>query len=188
MFGLSNRCRVVCLVGRLDPVKGHRVLFAALKQLRAQGIRIEAICAGEGGFTKQIKGCAEQMGIRDQVIFPGFCDARTVFWASDISVCPSFSEAFALVVVEAMLSGLVPIRTPAGGYSDQICEGINGFVVPFNDSRALAERIEELFDDEERRERMANAAREFAKKRFGLEQSLGRLLAFYQDIQRPAFD
>jgi glycosyltransferase involved in cell wall biosynthesis len=185
---LSAEDKVVCLVGRLDPVKGHRVLFEALRHLRQDGKTIKAICAGEGGFTEEIQARAYDLGVSDLVLFPGFCDSRMVYWASDLKVLPSFREALPIVVIEAMLCGLPTIRTPASGVQDQIREGENGFVVPFNDSRALAERMEELFDDEERRERMANAAREFSKKRFGLEQSLGRLLTFYQDIQRPAFD
>jgi glycosyltransferase involved in cell wall biosynthesis len=183
-FGLAAEDRVVCLVGRLDPVKGHSVLFDALRRLSDDGLRVTALCAGEGGaFADRITAQATTAGVQDRVLFPGFCDPRTVYWASDVSVCPSHHEAFALVVVEAMLSGLVPIRTPAGGASEQIQDGQNGFLIPFNDPEALAGRMADLFRDDALRSRMAAAATTSARHSFGVAQSLDQLTAFYEDVQ-----
>ena len=46
-----------------------------------------------------------------------------------------------MAVVESMLCGLVTIRTPAAGAHDQITDGKDGFIIPFDDSEALCERI-----------------------------------------------
>lgn len=185
-FGLALDERVLCLVGRLDPIKGHPVLFRALSELSQNGLEVRAICAGEGGFKEEIKSRAKSLGVDHLVLFPGFCDPQTVYWASNVNVLPSFREGFALVIAEGMLAGVVPVRTPAAGVQDQIRDGENGFVVPFDDSSALAQRIADLFSDEQRRHRMGRAARRFAAERFGREQSLGRLLDFYQKIQSSA--
>jgi glycosyltransferase involved in cell wall biosynthesis len=68
-----------------------------------------------------------------------------------------------LVVAEAMACGLPVIRTPSGGFEDQIVEGVNGFGIPFNDVAALAAKIAALFD-ESVRHRMGLAALEHSKK------------------------
>ena len=46
------------------------------------------------------------------------------------------------MILEGMLCGLVPTRTPAAGACEQIQDGTNGRIVPFDDPEALASRIE----------------------------------------------
>lgn len=61
---------------------------------------------------------------------------------------PGHVEGFALVVVEAMMSGVVPVCTLAAGAAGQIEQGVNGFVVPLEDDETLAARLRQLFADE----------------------------------------
>ena len=74
---------------------------------------------------------AKGAGIAGQVQFLGYTDSRHVLWASDVCVLPSRQEGFAVAIIEAMLCGVVPIRTPAAGAAEQIDDGTNGFIVPF---------------------------------------------------------
>jgi glycosyltransferase involved in cell wall biosynthesis len=60
---------------------------------------------------------------------------------SDVLVLPSLSEAFGLVVTEALACGLPVIVTPNVGASDLISDGREGFVVPVCSSEAIADRL-----------------------------------------------
>jgi glycosyltransferase involved in cell wall biosynthesis len=165
-FDLPHDAPVVALVGRLDPVKGHDVLFHALRQLADTGLTVHAVCAGEGGFASEIEADARETGVRDHVSFPGHVDPRSVYWAADVNVLPSRREGFALVVPEAMLCGIPTIRTPAAGAQDQIDDGRNGRIVPFDAPRALADRLRHLLTHAHERREMGQEALRTAHDRF----------------------
>jgi glycosyltransferase involved in cell wall biosynthesis len=73
-------------------------------------------------------------------------DVREILWAADVFALPSRFEGFPLGVAEAMATGLVPVRTPAGSASDQIIQGQTGFIVPFEDVDALIGALKKLAD------------------------------------------
>lgn len=52
-----------------------------------------------------------------------------------------------MVIIEAMACGVVLIRTSAGGAYDQIENGVNGFIIPFNDVDMLATRLLQLAEN-----------------------------------------
>jgi glycosyltransferase involved in cell wall biosynthesis len=183
-FGLSPKAKVICFVGRLDvAVKGHDVLIHALAQLRSEGIEAIALCAGQGhGIGENIvQTLATEAGVSDLVRLLGFADTRQVLWASDVLTLPSRREGFALVIVEAMLCGVVPVRTPAAGALDQIEDGIHGFIVPFDDSEALALRLKQLLENDELRTRMSVAAIESAQQKFTVEKMTRSIIALYEE-------
>ncbi len=61
-------------------------------------------------------------------------DVRDALWAADnVRLARTGLKVSALSVVEAMATGLVPVRTPSGGAFDQIIDGKTGFIVPFED-------------------------------------------------------
>jgi alpha-maltose-1-phosphate synthase len=84
---------------------------------------------------------------------------------SDVLVLPSLSEAFGLVVTEALACGLPVIITPNVGAGDLIREGREGFVVPICSSEAIAERLGALHRDRELLAAMSQNARATAAAR-----------------------
>jgi alpha-maltose-1-phosphate synthase len=85
-------------------------------------------------------------------------DMPAVYAQADVLVLPSIVEGSAVVVLEAMASGLPVIVTPNVG-ADAVQDGVEGFVVPIRTPEAIAERLELLSSDPELRLRMGQAAR-----------------------------
>lgn len=175
--------KVVCLIGRLDPVKGHDILIHALSILKANGINAIAICAGTGSEIGKntIRAKASEAGVANLVRLLGYADARQVLWASDVIVLPSRREAFGLVIAEAMLCGVVPVRTPTAGTIDQIEDGINGFIIPFDDPEALALRLKQLLKNDELRIQMSTAAIKSAQFKFTADRMTKDTIALYKE-------
>jgi glycosyltransferase involved in cell wall biosynthesis len=185
MFGLSPNSKVVCFVGRLDvAVKGHDVLICAISKLRSAGLEVIALCAGQGhGIGENIvQTLAAEAGVSDLVRLLGFADTRQVLWASDVLTLPSRREGFPLVIPETMLCGVVPVRTPAAGAFDQIEDGVNGFVVPFDDPEALTLRLKQLLEDENLRGQMSAAAIVTARHKFTVDRMISDTLAVYEEV------
>jgi glycosyltransferase involved in cell wall biosynthesis len=183
-FGLNKKSKVVALIGRLDPVKGHSVLFRAISLLKQNNYHLTVLCAGKGYGNEELllQQQVQQLDLADRIHFLGMTDSRKVLWASDILVLPSFREASPLVIPEAMLCGVVPIRTPASGAYDQIEDGVSGFIVPFNDSISLAEKIKVLIDDEDLYLTMSRKARDVALNQFTLEHMSSSTVNLYEKV------
>jgi glycosyltransferase involved in cell wall biosynthesis len=88
-----------------------------------------------------------------------------VMMQSDVLVLPSISEAFGLVVTEALSCGLPVIVTPNVGASDLICDGRDGFVVPVCSAEAIADRLNALNLDRELLADMSRNAQATAARR-----------------------
>ena len=143
-YGLHLSDWVVCLVGRLDPIKGHDVLIKALSILKRQNFDVIALIAGKGygDELSQVMQQAHDHDVTEQVGCLGMVETRQMLWASDMITLPSRREGFPLVILQGMLCGVVLIRTPAAGACEQIQDRTNGWIVPFDDPEALASRIE----------------------------------------------
>jgi glycosyltransferase involved in cell wall biosynthesis len=188
-FKLAQEAYVICLVGRLAASKGHHVLIKAMANLNERGIHTIALFAGKGYANEEaiIQLQAEKAGVTEQVHFLGFINPRQVLWASDVIVLPSRnqSEGFPLVIPEAMLCGVVPIRTPAAGAKDQIDDGQNGFIIPFDDSESLTECLKQLFEDHNLRSRLSSAAIATAQKKFTVNSMITNTIAVYHNACTP---
>lgn len=192
---VANGHPVVAMLAHFAPVKRHELLLGALAELRRAGLTVCAVLAGgslsgDSAWLNRMRALTNELGLSQQVTFPGFVDSRTVLWAADFCVLPSEHEGFPMAIVEAMHCGVVPLRTPAGGSSEQIEDGVSGFVIPFGDSNALADRIELLVRDETLRAAMSANARERALARFSATTMVEKTLAVYREVleKRTASD
>lgn len=183
-YGLSDSSAVICLLGRLSHVKGHDILIQAIQILKSRGLEVIALCAGKGygQEEEELQAEIEKAGVGHLVKLLGFTDTRQVLWASDVKVLPSRREAAPLVIQEAMLCGVVPIRTPASGVRDQIQDGVDGFVIPFDDATALADRLQTLFENPILRHQMSTRAYESAQQKFTSQKMTEKMLAVYSEV------
>jgi glycosyltransferase involved in cell wall biosynthesis len=94
---------------------------------------------------------------------------------ADLFVFPSVNDAFGLVVLEAMASGLPVITTEHSCGKDVVNEGIDGFVTPIRDSEALGQLIGFFLEDPRRAGEMGYCARTNAESHFCSSQYLDRL-------------
>ena len=80
--------------------------------------------------------------------------------------------------------GLPVIATNIGGSPEQVVEGVTGFLIAPNDVEALANRIEELAKNPERRVQFGTAGVERIRKCFSLEQTTREVEELYRRILR----
>lgn len=180
-YGLSAEAKVVSMIARFEPVKRHDLLITAIARLRAGGTDVHALLAGAGTTLGAVQQQADGLGVADLVHCVGYTDSRRVLWASDVCVLPSDLEGFPCVIVEAMLTGVVCVRTSSGGAADQIDDGEEGFVIPRGDASMLADRITTVLDDSDRRAAMAAAAMAKAHELFTQKAMVAQTLAVYEE-------
>jgi glycosyltransferase involved in cell wall biosynthesis len=157
-------------VGRLDPVKGLRVLMEAFEAARARvsGITLSIIGDGEDRAwvereAKRIGGI-EVLGYRSQ----DFVAER--LGQSDVLVLPSFAEGVPVALMEAMVSARPVIATRVGGVQELVEDGVSGRIVAPGNVEALAEAITDLAANPDRRRTMGAAGRARVEAEFDIDQ------------------
>jgi glycosyltransferase involved in cell wall biosynthesis len=98
---------------------------------------------------------------------------------ADVVVIPSRYDGMALVLLEAMACGAAIVATQVPGSS--ALDG-TGEIVPVEDPRALAEAVDSLLADPDRRRFLGLAARERVAELYPLERSLERIIGLWQDL------
>jgi glycosyltransferase involved in cell wall biosynthesis len=94
----------------------------------------------------------------------------SVYKGSDIFVLPSENETFGQVFIEAMSCGLPVIGTKVGGIPEIISDSYNGYLVTPDDSSILAQRIEELLNNDAVRNKFIKAGLNTVKRNFTSEK------------------
>ncbi len=100
-----------------------------------------------------------------------------------IIVLPSYREGLPKSLIEACAVGRPIITTDAPGCREVVENGVNGFLVPVQNSNDLAEKIEQLILDEVLRERMGLAGRKKAEREFSIENVIEKTFAIYGENQ-----
>jgi len=171
---LSDRRFRVLFVGNVSIRKGIEYLLEAWKKWPSE----EAELIVAGGFDPEIGRVIRQdLG---RVRFLGnvpFDTLHALYRSVDVLVLPSLSEAFGLVVLEAMASGVPVLVTRNCGAP--VRDGIDGFVVATRDPGAIAERLEVLRRDPSLRRRLGMAARERVVAGYTWQHYRRRLAAAY---------
>jgi glycosyltransferase involved in cell wall biosynthesis len=98
----------------------------------------------------------------------------------DVFVSASHSEAFGLAIVDAMACGIPVVATATGGAGEIISDGQTGRLTPIGDIDELANRIVELLDDPQLRDRLSTNARAMVAERF----SAHRMISQTEDVYR----
>ncbi len=168
-------------VARLNPTKGHVHALAAMRQAIERGYDLRYTIAGEGPHRAEIEVTIKRLGLLDCVRMAGTLSEAAVLELlreADVFVLPSFGlgEAAPVSVMEAMACGLPVICSIIGGTPDMITSGVDGFLVPQQDEKGLADALVSLADDPALRERIGRAARERALRSFDSRATARRLL------------
>lgn len=148
-YKINSGQKVAGMIGRLEPVKGHKYFIQGAKLCLDQGLDMMFIIAGSGGIEAELRQMTDNLNIADRVIFTGFLeDVAPVMNILDIFVNASYgTEASSLAMLEAMSLGKPVVATDYGGNPYQVKEGKTGFLVPIKDSDALAEVIVSILTD-----------------------------------------
>ncbi|AWN17520.1 Glycosyltransferase [Salinisphaera sp. LB1] len=145
-------------VGRLWWGKGLNYLLDAFETVQRQSAEeVSLLLVGDGSEETALRRVCAERGILN-VVFAGFQQKPELpryYAVADIFVFPTLGDPYGLVVDEAMACGLPVISTSAAGeIRDRIEDGINGYIVPPEDSAALASSMLKLSRDPDARTRM----------------------------------
>lgn len=155
---------VFICVGRLWWGKGVNYLLEAFVQVQQSSSKeVSLLLMGDGPEEEELRRLCVKRGGRN-VVFAGFhqkSELPRYYAAADVFVFPTLGDPYGLVVDEAMASFLPIISTSAAGeIGDRVEEGINGYIVPPEDSDMLADRMLRFVNNPELCEGMGKVSAE----------------------------
>ncbi len=167
-FGVRSGEKVVSIVARLEEVKGHEYFIEAADMLLSEGIDARFFIAGTGSCDRHLREKVRMLGRENKIVFTGFIpDVDKLMNITDIQVNASYgTEATSLALLEGMSLGVPAVVSDFGGNPGVIHDGVNGFVVPKQNSAALMTGIKKLLGNDELYEKMSKNSIEVFKKTF----------------------
>jgi glycosyltransferase involved in cell wall biosynthesis len=168
--GANRPSFVFGTIGRLAPVKNHKLLIAAFRQVleSCRGARLRIV--GDGPLRETLNRVVSEMHLSEVVsVEPSTLDTPGVLTAFDTFVISSDSEGLPLVLLEAMAAGLPIVSTRVGGIPEVISEEHVGWLCPPSDQDALAAAMLTAYKARDLAER-GRAACELASAKFDLSQ------------------
>jgi glycosyltransferase involved in cell wall biosynthesis len=185
-FAIEGRPPVVLMPARMLRDKGVLEFAKAARILRSRGSQWRFVLAG--GADMQNPTTLDEAILREwhrdaTPEWLGHVDDMPSLYAGASIVClPSYREGMPKTLLEAAAAGCAIVTTDIAGCREAILPGTSGDLVPPRDAPALAEAIQSLIDDRDRRERYGRAGRELALARHGINDVVDRTLAIYDQL------
>jgi len=150
--------RLAC-IGRLHPKeKGQDLLLRVLARRRWRDRPLSVTFYGDGLQRASLERMARNLGLTN-VTFAGFVFDVPAIWNNHHGVIlPSRCEGLPIALVEAMLSGRVPIVTNVGGNAEVIDDGATGYVAAAPTEDALDNAMERAWNERQRWREIGAAA------------------------------
>lgn len=141
------------------------------------------ILVGDGPDAPNILSLANEMGLKDRVIFLGGQDmVESVLCKADLFLLPSASEAFGLAALEAMACGVPVVGSIVGGLPELVSDGETGYLEPIGDVGAMARRSIEILTNHELHRRMSQNSRNVTLEKYTTEKIVKEYQDFYLKV------
>ncbi len=181
-FGISDDDKIILVVARLDPIKGHDTAVRALARVAKRFPRAKLVLVGDGSFSSARKGglrlpkgmrwldrlerLASKLGVRQKIVFTRYLtgdELRAAYTRADVILLPSVLEGFGLAVLEGWLYKKPVVVSSGAGVSELVIDGKNGRIFSPNDHEELASKIIDVLSKPEAADEMGEIGFETAK-------------------------
>jgi glycosyltransferase involved in cell wall biosynthesis len=167
----------------MTSVKRTDDLLTTLAGVRERGIDALLVFVGDGDDRERLEQRAHDLGLARSCLFLGYQEDVAPWYAvCDAVILTSASEGTPVTIIEALAAGRAVVATRVGGVPDVVEEGETGFMVRPGDTHALAERLEILARNPERRAAMGAAGRERVLRRYAVDRLVDDIDALYREL------
>ena len=174
---------IVTCIANARASKGVHILLASAKML-SHIENLHIVLVGRDMDTQENLALAQKSGMKERIHFLGYrTDVPEILASSDIQIQPSVSgEGLPKTIIEAMAMAIPSIVTTTGGSKELIVDGESGFVVPVNDTQAIAEKVQRLCDNKSLRLSMGKRAQEQLVTHFSVQQTALHHIEFFRSL------
>ncbi|HCW92471.1 MAG TPA: hypothetical protein DHM44_02195 [Flexistipes sinusarabici] len=150
---------VVGSVGSFVPHKDFETLIRAFQLLCKEMSNVKLLLVGDGELLPEMKELADSLQIANNIIFTGRVEnVGELMSIMDVFAATSKEEGLNTSVIEAMMYELPVIATRAGGLSEIVQDGYNGYLCNIRDYKCVYKKMNLLLNNNELREYNSNVS------------------------------
>ena len=171
----------VLFVGRLVEIKYPEDVLAAFELAAPHIPDCRLVLIGDGALRNVVRQKKEQSRYSDRIILLGACATEIVFeWTAHAKVvlCPYSGST----LVEAMLCSIPVIAYDVEWHAEIVIDDYTGFLVPFANTRALADKLIYVIRHYEEAKRVGKRGRELARVAFDKDKILEKESMIYSQV------
>jgi glycosyltransferase involved in cell wall biosynthesis len=176
----------ILFLGNVITRKGLHILLEAVNLISEDNWQLSIVgsLALDSKYVQLNKQYVRSHGLEDKIEFIGLLEdeqLKEVLLTSHLMVVPSYHEGFGIAYLEGMGYGLPAIASTAGGASELVTHGVNGYLVPPDDRAKVSEHIDQLVNDRHLLIKMSQAALERYQQHPTWETSMARASSFLKN-------
>ncbi len=180
---------VVFSLGRLVARKGFDTVIQTLSGNEPIANNLVYFIAGLGPEEHNLRSLAAVSPLKNQIFFlGGISEEEKWCWlyACDVFILPTRTigsdfEGFGIVYLEANLAGKPVIAGDSGGVRDAVIDGVNGLLVPSEDTATIRSALKRLADDSTLRQQLGDNGRRRAAKDFKWDKQAAKVFQALKD-------
>jgi len=185
-FPALRSARYLLYLSRLDPKKNIEGLLRAFGLCAASWHDLKLLVAGDGapGYVADLKGLAEELGLRERVVWAGHIDGdlkTSALAGAELFVLPSYSENFGIAAAEALMAGLPCVLGRGVAIAQDVVDAGAGVAVA-PDPGSIAAGLMQVMADAEVRAAMSARAVALAQDKYSAQAMGANLVALYEGI------
>ncbi|MEQ1859615.1 MAG: glycosyltransferase [Chthoniobacteraceae bacterium] len=187
-FQLPLGARVLGIVGRFGPHKGHRALIDALAIAAGARPSLHLLIVGAGGpLEADVRECAANSPMADRIRFTGFLpEPASAYRALDLLVIPSTNEGMANAALEAMACAIPVLANTGCGHEAVIDSGRDGLLAELRSVAELTAAVESLIAEPALLCELGERARDKVCASFSIRTMMEAYAALYRALVPPA--
>ena len=177
----TTKFNVLC-IGSHRPYKGMQYFIEALNHVKDLP-ELRVILVGNGFDKPEFQYQIQATGMADRICQPGFRqDVPQIAKACDVLVAPSLREGLPRAVMESLANGTPVISAANRGTMEIIEDNKNGYIVPLEDSAAIADKIRFLYNSPAELQRLTDNASEVIKGRLSHQSTVESFTKYFSRI------
>ena len=175
---------IVTSVGRMNEWKGQWILLEAIPLITQKIKNVQFWLVGDGPERPNLERKAHVLNISQFVKFKGtFHRIQNILSSSDLLIhTPVKPEPFGRIIIEAMAMQIPVIATNLGGPSEYITNNRDGILIDTKRPDVLAEKIVQVLENPDLRQKMGEAARKTVIKQFDNKNIMKEIERIYDII------
>ena len=187
-FNLVENQVAVGIIGRLVPIKNHRLFLDVLSDLKKRNIVVKAFVIGDGELKEDLIDYAISVNLTvegdaaDFVFTSWIKNIDEVISGLDIVALTSRNEGTPVSLIEAQAAGKAVVSTEVGGVRDVVINGKSGLLCPDNDVKTFSEALEKLILNENMRKQMGEKGMQFASEKFHVDRLVANTKKVYLEL------
>jgi D-inositol-3-phosphate glycosyltransferase len=172
-LGVPAHEKMIGIIGRLDPLKGHETFLKALSLVIKKGYNVNGLIAGikdedkDSPYMQHLEKMILELGLSGRIFFKPFTSGTApVFAALDIFAMCSLAETFGMVTIEALACGIPVVGSDSLGTKEILQSGKYGLMAEPGNPGSFAGQFEKLLQDPQLALSLSVTGKEYVRQNF----------------------